>query len=91
MSEPLKPAIDFDGPLQAKIPPARRRAPRLRHPGGRQLRASAAGDRRRGRERRKRWWSRSRPKTRSLYGGNGQRRTAIFGVNIMAQGVKMDG
>ncbi len=46
MSEPLKPRIDFDGPLQAA---AAERRSRLRHPGGRQLRASAAGDWRRGR------------------------------------------
>ncbi len=47
MSEPLKPRIDFDGPLQAKIPPLK--GARAFDTGGRQLRASAAGDRRRGR------------------------------------------
>ncbi len=49
MSEPLKPRIDFDGPLQAEKIPSLKGARAFDTPGGRQLRASAAGDRGRGR------------------------------------------
>lgn len=87
MSEPLKPRIDFDGPLQAeKIPPLK--GARAFDTGGRQLRASAAGDRRRGRGAAEAVVeSVLRPK-RSLWRRMVSAGLAIFGVSVVAQGVQ---
>lgn len=87
MSEPLKPRIDFDGPLQAeKIPPLK--GARAFDTGGGQLRASAAGDRRRGRGAAEAVVeSVLRPK-RSLWRRMVSAGLAIFGVSVVAQGVQ---
>ncbi len=88
MSEPLKPRIDFDGPLQSGENSAAERRSRIRHHGGGQLRASAAGDRRRGRGAAEAVVeSVLRPK-RSLWRRMVSAGLAIFGVSVVAQGVQ---
>ncbi len=88
MSEPLKPRIDFDGPLQAeKIPSLKgaRAFDTLEADNFAPARL-VTGEEEEGR--RKRWWSRSCDPNAACGGGVVSAGLAIFGVSVVAQGVQ---
>ena len=86
MSEPLKPRIDFDGPLQGKNAPLKsaRAFDRLEADNFAPARL-VTGEEEEGRQRR--WWSRCCGRN-AVCGGGWSALAAIFGVSVVAQRVQ---